>query len=151
MDGLDFPVTLLCCSYLEMLWPAKTCHLPLCTSLRLNDNEFELNDFPPVSNCCFSLWLNLLTSVVRLSLYPPFLPLISCPSCVWMYFLEKVNSYSSACRVPWFQLWTEDWNGNGNERKSRLRSSNACTASWLAHQLSRERERVRKEHGWVGG
>lgn len=69
MDGLDFPVTLLCCSYLEMLWPAKTCHLPLCISLRLNDNEFELNDFPPISNCCFSLWLNLLTSVVPLSLF----------------------------------------------------------------------------------
>ena len=32
----------------------------------------------------------------------------------------------------------------GMGRKSRLRSSNVCTASWLAHQLSRERKRERE-------
>ena len=39
----------------------------------------------------------------------------------------------------------------GMGRKSRLRSSNVCTASWLAHQLSRERERERGKGTWMCG
>lgn len=51
---------------------AVTCKNMSSSSVHFSKAEWQwvwIERFPPVSNCCFSLWLNLLTSVVPLSLF----------------------------------------------------------------------------------
>lgn len=122
-----------------------------CCALVLGWIEMKLKWMNlPVRNCCLPHHTNFFpsASLAPLSCLPHLTPLpFSSPSLFWTSAPEKVNSCSSACRAPSFQLWMRDWNGNGNGRESRLRSSNTCTASWLAHQL---RRKATWDGRWVG-
>lgn len=144
IDRLHFLVILPC--FASCLQGAVTHKRVSSSSVHLCKAEWQwswIELFPSVSNCCFTSSHNLSFFNLRCPSLPPGLLPISCLN----VRSRKSQLCSSTCGAPWFQLWTEDWNGNAKGRKSRLCFSNECTTSWLAHQLSKKKKRV---GGWWG-
>lgn len=64
-----------------------------------------------------------------------------------MLWKKSTLAHLHAARLPSSCEWGIEME-MGEGRKSRLRSSNTCTASWLAHQLRRKSNMGRLVGGW---
>jgi hypothetical protein len=62
-------------------------------------------------------------------------------------FQESQLLGSSACKAPWFQLWTRDWNGNGIEKEDYTLLTHTMPPGWPTSWVQRKRERKKERVG----